>query len=146
VVSLIETLFPKLSAGNHRVTSPQTDQYNCIAWAAGVTDKWWWPTGDPNLTHWPVGVPKQETIAAFIRMFGTVGYIQCDSAEFEPGFEKIALFADRDGIPTHAARQLSSGTWTSKLGALEDVEHSLTDLEGAEHGTVAAVMVRSATA
>ena len=27
--------FPNLSASDHRVTSPATGAYNCIAWAAG---------------------------------------------------------------------------------------------------------------
>lgn len=25
------------------LTSPQTPIYNCIAWAYGVIDKWYWP-------------------------------------------------------------------------------------------------------
>ncbi len=62
--------------------------------------------------------------------------------ELEPGFEKIALFADERGIPRHAARQLLTGRWTNKLGELEDIEHGLRDLEGAEYGTVVLVMRR----
>lgn len=27
--------FPRLTSGNHRITSPATPDYNCIAWAAG---------------------------------------------------------------------------------------------------------------
>lgn len=144
-MSPLETLFPKLNAGNHRVTSPPTDQYNCIAWAAGAADKWWWPIGDPNLTHWPVGVPKEETITAFLAAFATFGYSKCDTAELESDFEKVALFAGPDGIPTHVARQLPSGNWTSKLGALEDIEHALTDLEGTEYGTVVGFLKRPVT-
>ena len=32
--------------------------------------------------------------------------------QLEPGFEKIALYADNSGKPTHAARQLDNGRWT----------------------------------
>jgi hypothetical protein len=53
-----------------------------------------------------------------------------------------ALFALADGFPTHAAWQLGSGRWTSKLGELEDIEHALRDLEGTEYGAVALVMKR----
>ena len=36
------------------------------------------------------------------------------------------------GLPTHAARQLSDGNWTSKLGPNIDITHSLSGLEGPE--------------
>jgi hypothetical protein len=60
----------------------------------------------------------------------------------EPGSEKIAVFANAKGVPTHAARQLASGFWTSKLGVSEDIEHRLRDLEGDIYGTVALIMKR----
>jgi hypothetical protein len=70
----------------------------------------------------------------------------CEGDELEAGFEKIALFANNQGIPLHAARQLPSGRWTSKLGELEDIEHTLRDLEGEEYGSVALVMKRPSSA
>jgi hypothetical protein len=55
----------------------------------------------------------------------------------ELGFEKLAIFADENSEPTHVARQLPSGAWSSKLGAGEDIEHSsLTALEGSVYGRV----------
>ena len=60
----------------------------------------------------------------------------------EPGFEKIALFATDQAVPLHAARQLASGRWTSKLGEREDIEHALRDLEGEIYGTVVLIMKR----
>ncbi len=59
----------------------------------------------------------------------------------EKGFIKIALFA-KDNIPTHAARQLPNGLWTSKLGILEDVRHSLSAISGGIYGSVVVVMKR----
>ena len=79
---------------------------------------------------------------AFRLAFVVHGYAVCDQIDVEPGYEKIAIFADPDGCPTHAARQLSSGVWTSKLGRLEDIEHALHDLEGAEYGSVFLIMKR----
>lgn len=38
------------------------------------------------------------------------------------------------GIPSHAARQLPNGRWTSKCGQAEDIEHDLRDLEGRLYG------------
>ncbi len=58
----------------------------------------------------------------------------------EAGYERIAWFAPADGRPTHAARELPSGLWTSKLGTAEDTEHGLGELEGALHGSVVLVM------
>jgi hypothetical protein len=63
-----------------------------------------------------------------------------EGAEPEPGFEKVALYADAAGIPTHAARQLSGGKWTSKLGRREDIEHALDDLTGDVYGSVVAFL------
>jgi hypothetical protein len=52
------------------------------------------------------------------------------------------LFADAASVPTHAARQLRSGAWTSKLGISEDVEHELRALEGEIYGVVALILTR----
>ena len=46
---------------------------------------------------------------------GSAGNAEKDSA-LEPGWERIALFTI-DNEVKHAARQLPSGTWTSKMGA-----------------------------
>jgi hypothetical protein len=67
------------------------------------------------------------TVAAFLKAFESVGYVRCKNGKLEKGFEKIALFAKKatSGLePTHAARQLPDGKWTSKLGKLEDIEHN----------------------
>jgi hypothetical protein len=145
MVAEIERLFPHLHAGNYRVTSPAGDAYNCIAWAAGDTANWWWPDDPsaPDKGHWPQGVVRAETLAAFQDAFATLGYIVCPDAALEVGCEKVAVFADPSGAVTHAARQLASGRWTSKLGLLEDIEHDLSDLEGAVYGSVQLLMKRS---
>ena len=51
---------------------------------------------------------------------------------------KNSRFVDRNGEPTHMARQLSSGLWASKLGiAWKDVEHvKLSSMEGKDYGKV----------
>jgi hypothetical protein len=139
----IEAVFPKLRGTNYRVSSPQDDVYNCIAWAAGATDAWWWPVGTGKI-HWPDGAPRAETIEAFRDAFATLGYVVCASDELEPDFQKIAVFANGQGVPKHAARQLPDGRWTSKLGKQEDIEHALHDLTGAVYGSVVLIMKRPA--
>ena len=137
----LEALFPRLRGTAYRITSPASDVYNCIAWAASDTEHWWWP-GDSARTYWPFGVPRLETLEAFRDAFATLGYVVCAQADLEPGFEKVALFADADGTPTHAARQLRDGTWTSKLGLSEDIQHSLEALAGAVYGSVVQILKR----
>ena len=138
----IEKSFPKLQDGGYTITSPDTVDYNCIAWAAGDTEAWWWP--DPlNMYYWPIGVSRAETLEGFIEAFAALGFTPCDAAEYEKGFEKVAIYVDISGKPTHAARQLSSGLWTSKLGNLQDIEHDIDGVSGDLYGSVAVIMKRS---
>lgn len=59
------------------------------------------------------------------------------------GLEKIALYVDGDGEPSHAALQLPNGRWSSKMGTWEDIEHADTDcLEGGTYGQVALFLER----
>jgi hypothetical protein len=84
--------------------------------------------------YWPPGVPYEETVSAFIQAYGTLGYFPCPHGDPEPGFEKVVLFA-LNGAVKHAARQLVSGLWSSKMGAEEDIEHVLNAVEGPAYGT-----------
>ena len=79
-------------------------------------------------------------MAAFQTALASLGYVPCESKDLEPGFAKVALFTDVEGKPKHAARQLDTGRWTSKLGEREDIEHELHDLEGTVYGSVVLVM------
>ena len=138
--------FPNFSPENcsSKEISPFDPKYNCIAWAAGDRRRWWWPD-DPDFGYgyWPSGVKREETLVAFVAAFGTLGYEECPEGTPERGFDKIALFIAADGTPTHAARQLSDGTWSSKLGVFEDVCHADLDcLTGPLYGRVAAFLRR----
>jgi hypothetical protein len=143
-VTSLEDLFPKLAQGAHSITSPRSRRYNCIAWAAGDTSQWWWPGPDPTSEYWPAALAREQTLDAFQAAFASLDYVACHTEELEPGIEKVALFVGVNGEPTHAARQLPTGRWTSKLGTLEDLEHALRDLEGTEYGTVVLFMRRPA--
>jgi len=145
----IAELFSRLSLDSFEITSEATldavnaEIYNCIAWAAGQNDAWWWP--ENPMCYWPLGVPNRTTLDAFVEAFRTLGYELCDSPDLEHGYEKVAIYVDRNRIPTHAARQLENGRWTSKLGPWEDIEHdyeALTGHVGQEYGDIAVVMKR----
>jgi hypothetical protein len=123
---------PNLTGKNHTVTSLADNGYNCIAWAAGDATAWWWPANVDSF--WPPAAPNEVTIEAFLGAYGTLGYVECRHRRYEVGFEKVAIYARYEQglwIPTHAARQLPDGTWTSKLGPLEDIAHrSVNDVNG----------------
>lgn len=128
--------FPRLRPSNALKTSPRDRRYNCIAWAVGESRRWWWPVGG-KLSFWPHGVPGVATVDAFTAAFKTKGYDPCADGAREAGFEKIALFADAGGVPTHAARLLADrDRWTSKLGQCPDIEHDLGDVAGGAYGHV----------
>ena len=138
----IENYFPRLRVGDYQITSPESEAYNCIAWAAGQSDLWWEP--DPfDLYFWPPEAPRNLTLGAYVKAFGVLGYVPSQNSDLEPGFEKVAIYTDLMGKPTHAARQLPSGNWTSKLGELEDIEHETLDcLSGSSYGSVALLLKR----
>jgi len=97
--------------------------------------------------YWPATAPRQVSLQAFIAAFATLGYERCDEPEVETGMEKIAIFGrdDFEGsiVPTHAARQLASGLWTSKLGSLEDIRHeTVVDVGGPLYGDAVVYMSR----
>lgn len=136
----IEKQFPKLANSNWELKSPQTDRYNCIAWAAKDDRNFWWPNAN---AYWPPGIPCEVTLEAFIQAFGALGFSLCKDPSLEPGVEKVAIFINpRTGRPTHGARQLPSGAWTSKLGRSVDIEHELKALEGMEYGVVAVILAK----
>ncbi len=138
---MLTSLFPNLTLDGYTETSSQSTQYNCIAWGAGDDNRRWDPSILFGNSYWPEGIPRIQTIAAFVQVFEQLGYEECASGEIEPGFEKIAVYARMDEAQ-HVARQLDDGLWTSKLGDLEDITHALRGLEGTEYGSVARFMRR----
>jgi hypothetical protein len=144
VADRLVAIFPGLAHGRYRETSPATPNcdYNCIAWAASRTDHWWEP--DPyQYFYWPPGVARQYTLQAYSDVYRVFGFEPCGSGRFEIASEKIVLFATSGGVPQHAARQLESGRWTSKLGRDVDIEHTTPDmLSGNSYGQPVLFMQR----
>ncbi len=124
---------------NTVITSPRTARYNCIAWAAGKMDRWWWPS---TRAYWPVTCPSSPSVDSFIEAFGTLGYEVCSDGAQRAEQEKVVFYVKEDGQVTHAARQLNSGEWTSKLGRLEDVRHKSPDVLTIPYGFPILFMTR----
>ncbi len=122
------------------ITSPDNGKYNCVAWALGQTVGFWWPKSD-GVFDWPKDLPRIETRQNFIEFFKRHGFETCENGDFEKGFEKIALF-EKNGKPEHVCRLLKKDVWTSKLGILEDVRHSIFAISGGFYGEVAVFLKR----
>jgi hypothetical protein len=140
----VNAAFPKLAAAGYSVTSLATPRYNCIAWAAGEDQRRWWPF---DYCFWPRGVARELTLDAFIAAYRSLGYSPCDSGAREAGYEKVVIYVTASGEPTHAARQLPNGAWTSKLGNADDISHRTPEaLEGPQYGVVRQYMRRPTSA
>lgn len=142
----LEVILPGLQQTKWEEKSPEDYHYNCISFAVGEihSHRWWEPSG--YLIHyWPPGVTKDYSLDSYAHVYQLHGYQTCDTEDLEVGFEKVAIFVDSLGIPTHAARQTRSGTWVSKIGEYEDIEHdSLRALEGQDnYGTIARILKRA---
>jgi len=142
--------FPGLDSDEHfDVTSPEDPNYNCIAWAYQIKERWMWPpAGEPApaldaVTYWPDD-NASEDVERFVDAFKMKGYEKCEDDSFEEGYRKIALYVKKGTHEcTHAARQLSNGYWTSKLGQWYDIQHSSPkEIEGRVYGVVYCYMRR----
>lgn len=123
---------PNLTEDNCTITSAASRQYNCLAWAAGEDFRNWWPD-TLDIGYWPPNVDRSVTTPAFMAAYGTLGFTLCFDSALEPGIEKLALYGKGPPgaeLPTHAALQLESGQWTSKLGPFEDICHSTAEAVG----------------
>ena len=131
--------FPRLTEQNHRITSPATPDYNCIAWSVGEIEHWWQPG-----VYWPVASSEDDYgIGALERAFLSLGFEDCDNSGLESDCEKVALYGG-SLFYTHAARQLPNGKWTSKLGRSEDIQHDAPDdVAGGLYGEVVQFMKRA---
>lgn len=79
----------------------------------------------------------------FIKAFKRLRYKICNNPALEKGYEKVAIYINDKNNPTHAARQLPSGIWTSKIGDEEDIQHdTLVGLEGKAYGKVSTILKR----
>ena len=117
---------PNLPIASVTITSDATPEYNCVAWAVGENERWWEAGMMPD-SYWPAEALNTNDLRGWMEAFRSEGFeVSADSAH-EVGFEKIAIYL-QGGVPTHAARQLPNGRWTSKIGGLEDVEHDLSGL------------------
>ena len=142
--AILSAAFPGLASDAAEVLRLADPRFNCVAWAAGLSDAIWWPS-DPD-AYWPPEAPDELSVAAMVAALNTVGYTLCTGSGLETGHEKVAIYA-RDSAPTHVARQLRDGRWSSKLGRDCLVAHATPGgVEGAVYGSVAVYLRRPVAA
>jgi hypothetical protein len=130
--------FPNLS--RYEILAPSTGRentkgaYNCIAHTLRVYTRWEWPG---------------KRVADFDKLYASHGYRRIRKLDyrFNPRLDKVVLYAKRDKNGqlecTHASRQLTDGTWTSKLGAGPLVRHATPEsVGGPSYGHPIAVYVK----
>src|SRR5579884_3026286 len=112
---------PKLLHAVADEISPATKDYNCIAFALGITNQRWQPEPESG-DYWPPDVPQEDTLEAWLALFEKYKFIRCNDGNYESGFEKIVIYT-HDGQPLHVARLTPLGKWQSKMGHCEDIFH-----------------------
>jgi hypothetical protein len=127
---------------NYRKTSEETIDYNCVAYVNEIED-------DPiDFSTDEIGAPaKDKSSKPYIEYFKEHRFIECEDGTHEEGIQKIAIYEFPDGDFAHVAKQMANGTWRSKIGELEDIEHPLNALEyenynGESYGIVKRFMKR----
>jgi len=137
---MLAKAFPNLSEEEFQTVGEPSIQYNCIAYAAGDTSKWWDSIGR---RYWPVYATRSDSIESLIEVFAGLGFQQCQDSSVEVGYEKVALYEDQ-GEWTHAAAQIPTGRWRSKMGEGPVIEHrSPESLSGGIYGEATVYMRRA---
>lgn len=152
--SIVIAQFPLLASDpKFKITSPQDNNYNCLAWAYQMyKDRWMWPPieedgtpipvidGDP---WWPENVGVGLNIKFLVQAFQQKGFCLCSKWEHEEGYVKVALYYNpQNEHMTHAARESRvNNCWMSKLGRNHDIHHSSPyTIEGNIYGKVYCIM------
>ncbi len=138
--ALLAASFPNLARAGFEIVAQPSARYNCIAYAAGDTSRWWWPDG---VSYWPAWAPLTDSIASLTAVFSGQGYKLCDDGGVAAGCQKAALY-ESDGKMQHAALQMPNGRWRSKMGKGPLIEHHSPDsLSGGIYGHAAITMQRA---
>jgi hypothetical protein len=129
--------FPNSFSEPFSITSAETPQYNCVAWALDDMENWWEADEDYlwlDHLHW------DNSLSTMQHFFQHFGFDPIDKPNFNNGIEKIALFSENGINCTHVAKQLPNNIWTSKLGVSHDVTHTLSAMEKGIYGDVAMIL------
>lgn len=106
-------------------TSNRDCNYNCIAWAMRLSDRW--VDTETTAGHWWPNVITQDsyTKQGLIDAFKALKFEETKNPRPEKGYDKVALYYNPyTNYWTHAARVLEEHLYHSKIGPLWDIHHS----------------------
>lgn len=128
---------------NFKLLSPFSFQYNCIAFAMGMTDRW---VDHSNIPwHWWPPVEKGSSVEHLKNAFQYFGFEECGmNDEIDDLYDKVALYHIANQW-THAARVVAAGVYHSKFGESFDGRHSSGNVLQAQYGNVCIIMRRLKT-
>ena len=136
---LLAGAFSILASEGFDIVDEPSERYNCIAYAAGDTSKWWWPDG---VNYWPPWATPTTRIESLTEAFAGKGYKRCNDYKVEDGYRKVALY-EAQGQMQHAAAQMPNGRWRSKMGRGPVIEHRTPEsLSGGIYGEPTVFMRR----
>ena len=95
------------------------------------------------VSFWPNDLNDSETLDNFLKFFYKFKFELCNNDNYEPDYQKIALFC----IPgtnkvTHASLMRGNGIWSSKIGYYHVILHQLHSIEGKDYGEVCCFLKR----
>ena len=135
-------VFPNLANEAFEVVCSPSSTNNCIAYAAGDNTMWW---GTGYGFYWPSGINRSRHIKSLIALFEALGYTICSKPDMNPGYQKVALYANGENDWTHASLQMPNGRWRSKLGNGPLIEHRAPEsISGEVYGNVHTYMRKAA--
>ena len=131
--------FPNLASEGFEIVDEPSPRYNCIAYAAGDTSRWWWPD---RINYWPPWATLTTEMESLQEVFAGKGYEQCEDSATETGYQKVALYEAHSKMQ-HAAVQMPDGRWRSKMGQGPLIEHRTPEaLSGGIYGEPTVFMRR----
>ena len=137
---VVIAMFPSLASEDFEIVEGTSGRYNCIAYAAGYANDWWWPDG---INYWPPWATLTDRMESLIEVFAGLGYEQCDDSRAEADYRKIALY-EAQGEMKHVALQMPNGAWRSKMGQGPVIEHRNPEsLAGGDYGDPTVFMRKS---
>lgn len=122
----LSKIFPDLNLENVLVHGKASENYNCIAWSVGITDQW---------------INPPDTLEEFRKFYKDNKYTQVSKNNKSRVIDGWGKYNITDEIKsfTHGSRycsNLSTGTWTSKLGGYLLISHSEMDLKSETYGDI----------
>lgn len=141
-IKIIEKWHPKLIGKKYKIIDGTNNiNYNCIAYSLDIIDYWC----GASEKSWPYNVlSRSPKLDNYIKYYNMYNYFECDNDEYESGYEKVALYIDKNNCVLHAAKQYKD-IWRSKLGGFYIIEHELEWISGFDsqnYGNIGKILKR----